>query len=263
LALEETSLLSELEELKRAVNDISNQRDGARTEHQTLIGQRRSLLESLDAERRALITPALAQLERLHRVLGQLNQQIRSLTRLATFRDRVSVIEKERILLEEELGRLRAQTALQVSDRGLIAERTGQLAQSMNEFVSRLPLQAGLGGLITIDPSDFSFYVGKELWSTGLGNERRVLFLLAYHYAGLVLSNLPGVPHPGFAILDNPFQQDVSPNFVQEGLDELATLMTGDTGVQVIVATRRDLEPIPANRLHLRTVYNPEALPKE
>jgi len=128
----------------------------------------------------------------------------------------------------------------------------------MNEFIDSLDSPDGIGGLVSISERDFTFYVGREEWENALGNERRVLFLLAYHYAYLRLASEEDVPHPQFVILDNPFQQDVDPLLVQQGLEQLSRVCDQREGFQVIVATRRRLQNIGAHRISFDRVFNPE-----
>lgn len=258
LELEENTLRSERTELEEVVSELSVRLQAIRERAVALRRERERLLAALDQERQTLITPLLREFEHVQYRLGQLEQRRESLLRLAQLQERAVRLDRERQAVEEKLHQLRTTAAARSTDRGLIIARTNRLGELMNEFVGQLPMPEGIGGAVSVDTTDFSFYVGREAWDHALGNERRVIFLLAYHYALLKLAVEEDTPHPRLVILDNPFQQDVDPHLVTLGLELLRQCCEGREDMQLIVTTRRRLPEISAHRIDFERVFNPE-----
>jgi hypothetical protein len=61
------------------------------------------------------------------------------------------------------------------------------------------------------------------------------------------------------AILDNPFQQDVPDSHVEAALAVLSGAVANLGSNQLIVATRRELPSLQANRILFATQYNPQS----
>ena len=260
LTLERTSLGGELAELEEAIREAQSDLATVRQAKEQRIAERTELTAKLDRERRELVTPLVRVFERLQRRLGQLEQRQSSLIQLTQLRQRVSTLEREQLQVGERLARLRAAAEVRVTDRGLIMERTSRLAGYMNLFVDNLPPDGRLGGSITVDPESLEFFVGRDRWEHVLGEERKVPFLLAYHYAYLRMSIDDDVPFPRLVILDNPFQQDVSDIVVENCLKQFSDLCSGrlDLQVIVIVGSQRVLPELRAARVEFPTEFNPE-----
>jgi hypothetical protein len=258
LILEERALRNEKAELEELVNGLQQRVASITQDRQMLSKEREDLRTRADEERRAFVTPLLQGFERVQYRLGQLEQRQESLKRLAQLQDYISELDAGRRAVEERLAQLRKEEVSQPSDTGLITNRTTRFATLMNESIDQLDSTNGIGGLISLSEQDFSFYVGREQWENALGSERRVLFLLAYHYAFLRLAIDEDIPYPRLVVLDNPFQQDVQPMLVEQGLAQLAGLCEGRTDLQVVVATRRELPALKAHRVHFERVFNPD-----
>lgn len=261
LTLEERALHNEKAELEDVERDLTQRLEAIVQKRQALTVEREALRARADEERRVFVTPLLQSLQRAQYQLGQLEQRRESLNRLGQLQQYIEQIDARQRSVDERLGELRREVLSQPSDTGLITSRTTRFASLMNEFIDQLGSPEGVGGLISLSDSDFGFYVGRERWENALGNERRVLFLLAYHYAYLRLATEQAIPHPGLAVLDNPFQQDVNPALIQNALGVLAKLCEGQDGIQVIVATRRSLPDLLAHRVTFERVFNPDGEP--
>lgn len=258
LELEERAVRQERSELAEVVAKVQRRLEEAQARRLNIEAERNKLLHTIDQDRRAMVAPLLQDFERLQHRLGQLEQRRQTLARLGELRDLVGKLESERLAVEERLDQLRVALAQHQPNRGLILERTSALARHMNEFISRLPTPEGIGGPVTVDPTDLGFYVGRESWENALGNERRVLFLLAYHYGLLRLAAEGQSLYPGLVVLDNPFQQDVPDAVVIRGLELFAECCRSSDGLQVIVATRRELPNLTAHRIYFEQVFNPD-----
>ena len=171
-------------------------------------------------------------------------------------------LDAERRRVADELERLQKEAAALGEDRARILDRCTVIAQQMNAFQAQLPESAAIGGLVDVDPQDLTFYVGNGRWDHTLGEERRVLFFLAYHFGLFRVESLRQSPYPGLAILDNPFQQDLPDFQVQAALAVLSDSVGALGDRQLIVATRRPLEALVANRIPFQRQFNPRS-PKD
>jgi hypothetical protein len=260
LQLEERAIQNDKLELEQATEEIEQRLQDLTTQRQSLVAQREALQVRIEEERRELITPLLREAQQLQYRLGQLEQRKQSLERLSQLQDYVSELDAKRATVEQRVAELKSTSAARAPRIGLIHTRTSRLAEFMNQFVNRLSIVGGIGGLVSISDLDFEFYVGQPRWDQTLGGERLVLFLLAYHYAYLRLVQEEEIPHPGLVIFDNPFQQDVLPHLVQEGLQQFADLCQGDDRLQVILTTSRQLQDLHAHRIRFERVFNPEGV---
>jgi hypothetical protein len=172
-------------------------------------------------------------------------------------RARVAHIEAQQRKIEHDLVALRAEDVAHAPDRGLVAQRSSDLAERMNQFVAQLPPSAALGAPVTVNSNTLEVFVGRDVWNQVLGNERMVVFLLAYHYALLRLGTEVDTPFPGLAILDNPFQQDLRDDLTIAGITQIAQLCEGREDIQAVITTRRRLGQIPAHRIRFSDTFEP------
>jgi hypothetical protein len=217
---------------------------------------RTRLLFAIDQERRALVAPTLSAFERLQNQIGRLEQRAESLKRLEALNALVATLDEERRRVAAELDRVQREALAIDSDRAKVLDRCRLTAEQMNAFQAQLPQHAQIGGLVDVDPQDLTFYVGRGRWDQTLGEERRVVFFLSYHYALFTMNAARGTPFPNLAMLDNPFQQDVPESHVLSALRILNSTVTA-LGQQVLIATRRELPGIEGHRIRLTHQFNP------
>lgn len=260
LTLEEHSLRNEKLEIESVASKLEERLAVITHERGTLTAEREALRSRIDEERRRFIAPLLQDFERVQFRLGQLEQRMQSLQRLSHLQDYMVTLDARRRAVEQHLAEIRQEAGSRRSDTGLITSRTTRFAALMNEFVDQLGPTGAIGGLVSLSQQDFSFYVGREQWEHALGSERRVLFFLAYHYAYLKLTTEADIPHPGFVILDNPFQHDLDPVLVEDALTRFDELCRDHSNLQVIVAVAagRELPGLEAHRVAFHRVFNPE-----
>lgn len=256
LELERKALRAERDELATVTQHLTTTLEGNRRRIAVLDGQRETLLRAVERRRRDLVSPLLTRFEELQRELGRVEQQQESLVRLSTLRRQMDRIDEEIRATEAELDDLRRVAVGMSHERTLVRERCDALAGSMNRFLDDLPGEQGLGGAVTIDPADMTFFVGSTEWRYALGDERRVLFFLAYQAGLLALARPYDTPYPSLALLDNPFQQDVPVSQVETALERLASQVDSPDAGQVIVASRRPLPRLDVNRIQLTTQFN-------
>ncbi len=261
LDLEHAALEGDHSELARVVDELTTNLGVLESRRGELALRREGFLRTIEVQRREFVTPLLRDLSSVEQQIGRLKEQHLQLTRLLVTQQIVARLERERQDLERELSNLQTEAAKNRADRGMVVARTNVLAAKLNECAAGLA--GGLGGIVSIDPDTFTFYVGSEDWDVGLGNERRVLFLMAYQYGLLSLTGQEGWRYPGLLILDNPFQQDVEPALVESAISLVASLCEANPRLQVLIATRRDLPSLAANRIHFTRTFNPEPRPAE
>jgi hypothetical protein len=257
IELERTTIDQEIRELEALVSGSQARLDELNSDIEVLKAARDSTLAEIDRRRRDLVAPTLSRLEHLQYELGQLQQLRGTLQGLLGLQSRIDDFDLRK---QESIRRLDALETSRNSistTRGILQERSSEFALSMQEFINDLDLPGGLGGRIEIDPSDMTFYVGREPWHNALGDERRVLFFLAYHYAHLDLFGRHLIPHPGIVVLDNPFQHDVPSDLVIQGIRNLVEIASS-SDAQIILATRRGLDELAANRIYFDDEFNTE-----
>jgi uncharacterized protein YydD (DUF2326 family) len=258
LELEERSIRSEILELTEVISERTQLLEALSNQDSELENRQQAVLRRIEAQRQQFVSPLLAEFEDIQFRLGEIEQQQQTLTRLQALQTKVEQIQTQVREVESRIETNRRQAASITQDSNRIWHRLGLFADAMNEFISLLPLDAGIGGPISIDPNGFQFYVGREPWDRGLGDERSVVFLTAYQYAFLRLSVENDIPYPRLVILDNPFQQDVRSHVVERGLEIMGELCSASEDLQVIVTTRRQLESLQAHRVPLNREYNPD-----
>lgn len=259
LDLEQRLLREELAELDETIQKSEVQLGVIRREKARQTDRRQQLLDRLDRERRELVTPLIRTFERLQRTLGQLEQRRASLLQLVQLRGRVTALVREQQQVSERLDQLQRTSHAQASDRGLIMARTSRLAAWMNTFLDNLSEGGRLGGRVTVDPNTLEFFVGSDVWTNVLGDELKIPFLLAYHYAYLRLSEEEDIPFPRLVILDNPFQQDVGAEVIESALMQFADYCGDRSDTQVIVATQRELPLlVAASRIMFDRRFDPD-----
>jgi hypothetical protein len=254
--LERKTVWSERQELGTLTAELSERLGQRSRELEQLQTERRTLLSDIERRRRDMLSPLVTEFEEIQRELGRLEQQRESLGRLAGLRDQVTAIDAEILRIEQALEQLQVAAAIIDRERALIRDRCDGLATQMNIFSDALSGDAPLGGPVSIDPRDLTFYIGSGQWQYTLGDERKVLFFLAYHYGLLELASALDTPFPRLAILDNPFQQDVPVSQVEAALSLLAEHCARNESSQVIVTSRRPVPALDANRITFSRQFN-------
>jgi chromosome segregation ATPase len=254
--LERKTLRAERDELAAITSELNATLEHNRGQIAEMEDRRNDLLREIDRRRSSLVTPLLTRFEYLQRELGRLEQQQESLVRLGGLRRQMDRVDDRIRSTDEQLEQLRREAVEMSQERAFVRERCDVMAGAMNRFVDAMPGDQGLGGAITIDPNDMTFYVGSTEWRYALGDERRVLFFLAYHSGLLYIADRFETPFPALALLDNPFQQDVPISQVESALEHLANQVASAEAGQVIVASRRPLPQLDVARQTFTRQFN-------
>jgi hypothetical protein len=260
LELEATIIHGERDELGGAIADLTKSRLALEETLRTLERDRTDLLAHIDRHRQDFLAPFLTELEQIQYRIGQLSERRLALLRLRDVRRHVADLDEQIRSIENQISELQTASNDAPIDFGLARRRCSMISEIMNQFISDIPSERGVFGPITLVPQSVDFYVGSDQWNAALGNERRVLFLLAYHYAQIVLATEENTPHPMVIILDNPFQQDVPDDAVEQAIQLLSSCCARDSRVQIIIATRRQMNSIDANRIQFTHQFNPVGL---
>lgn len=258
LELEEATLKSELEELTETIGSITSQVEAIRARRAFLTEAQSALLTEMEAARETFISPYLQEFELLQRQLGQLEQRRASLDHLRGLQELISSVDDQLYTVETKLLATQQRVTASIPDYELIRERTDKFSSEMNRFLSLLP--GDHFGTVTQRQDDLDFMVGVDRWNLALGNEWKILFLLAYHFAQFKMLSDGLSPHPGFVILDNPFQHGIEESLVIRALQMFSELLQQNDSFQMIVTARK---PLPSVHATVYQFTNPSFLPAD
>lgn len=152
---------------------------------------------------------------RLQERLVQLDRIRTSLGRRERIAEQIQNVQTRAETLEREVRELRAQVDFQ--------EASQLLEDGLNTFLNKIKLTnpgswtQDAGIRVSIRDREFSIKVGRANWKTKLGGTQRLMFLMAYHYALMTLTNVEGCHYPGFAALDFPARlEDASSSLTKD-----------------------------------------------
>lgn len=250
---EQRALTSEQDDLTDALTRARSDLEQARSLETSAAQLRELLAQQLQDARVTQLAPFMAALEDIATEIGHIEQRLAALPALAKILDRRTTAEQTTAQARAEVERL---TALLDADRRAaadISQRCATFADHMNEFLENFRDQGWVSGQIIISGDDLTFYVGTRPWDDNLGAEARVLFFLAYSYALLHLTaaaDAAACP-PGMLMLDNPYQQGLSPEVVTAAVTLLAAA-ADELGAQVVLTQARPANGIVAPHAEIR-----------
>jgi hypothetical protein len=250
---EQRALESEQDDLAGALTLARGDLDRARMQEASAARQRALLAQQLQDARVTQLAPFVTALEDVATEIGRIEQQLAAVPALATILARRTTAEQAAAQARAEVERL---TALLEADRRSvsgISQRCAVFADRMNEFLEDFRDQGWLPGMVTISGDDLTFYVGTRPWEDNIGAEARVLFFLAYSYAlmHLTTSSEPGACPPGMLMLDNPYQQGLSPAVVTAAVTRIAAAAS-NLGAQLLVTQARSASGLAAPHAEIR-----------
>ena len=189
-------------------------RDQARleTEHQQIksrIVQIRSMLRPVRAAAAAVLPPQIGLLDMN---MGQKQEQIAQIDRVAkslayrdVLNDEIQKIQQETFKLEQEVAaQSRSLDFGKASDDlkdGMVIYLNAIKKAVPNSWTQKEPR-------VRLDERRARFTVGDRKWETQLGGTLTIYFLLAYHYALMRLVQFDQCHFPGFLVLDFPAELD-------------------------------------------------------
>ena len=255
---EQRSLQAELIEIAEAIARTRTDLEKARRSEEEWSERRRQLANKLHDARVSSLAPFMAALEDVSTDIGRIRQQIAAIPALRTILMRRAAALAAVQKAQSEVERLRHLADQEAGTASDATDRCAAFADRMNEFLSGFRAITWSEGPVTISAEDLTFYVGTRPWNEQLGAENKVLFFQAYNYALLHLTLLQDkrTCSPGVLMLDNPFQQGLSPVIVVDAIERLAALAER-SGSQLIIAQHRDANRIrfPHAEIHMAHEY--------
>ena len=209
----------ELQQLDAEQSEAEELLAAARTEVErttSLVQESRRDLQKIEANlvplrsrAAAVLPPELGQLD-MH--YGQIQAQVEQLERTRDALAHRDHLSAEIAKVEEEIAHREADVGNEKADVDL-GHLGDVLADAMNSYLSELRRahpSAWTQDRISVDLHErtFTIRVGDKRWSKKLGGTLQLVFLVAYSYALLSLSNQDGFNFPGLLILDLPAKLD-------------------------------------------------------
>jgi len=196
--------------------------------------------------------------------IGGYEERLKQLKRIAESLKRREEISTEIARLQQQVAELESKVSGQKSminfDKGSEA-----LADSMNSYLNLIHrnkpmLWSQKQIAVDLGKSDFKFFVGERNWKSKLGGTATLIFLMAYHYGLMNLTNKNDYNYPGLLILDFPAELDDGStvrdkeNFVLEPFVDL--LGRDDMGTTQVIAAGSAFENLQcANRIELYRIW--------
>jgi hypothetical protein len=242
---EQRTLAAELSDLTEAITRVQEDLRVVHVIEEDAAKLRSQLSRRLHDTRAARLAPFMAALEDIAAEIGRIEQQLAALPALETILARRNAAADDVETAQQEVNRLTKLAAADALAPTDISQRCAKLADRMNEFIMNFESRDWVEGLVTISADELTFYVGTRPWNDSLGAEARVLFFLAYNYALLHLDVDLGrrAYPPGILLLDNPYQQGISPSIVLEAVNRLGHA-ADQNGVQVVITQSRSVAEI-------------------
>ena len=196
--------------------------------------------------------------------IGRLDERLKQLKRIAESLKKREEISTEIARLQQQVAELESKVSGQKSMIDF-DKKSDALADSMNSYLnlihrnkpmlwSQKPIAVDLG------KRDFKFFVGERNWKSKLGGTATLIFLMAYHYGLMDLTNKNDYNYPGLLILDFPAELDDGStvrdkeNFVLEPFVDL--LNRDDMGATQVIAAGSAFENLQcANRIELYRIW--------
>lgn len=207
IEFERQQINGELSETHQLISDLTQEVVGQKENLVSLAARARRIEVDLRPVRMAVAAAVMPEITLLDVESGRLQERLSQLERIRnTLAKRESLTEQIK-LIEKEVAELEKQ----VRDRKTDVDFDGanqSLQNGINTYLNQIvethptswtqtqPIH------VSIREREFSIKVGKSNWRAKLGGTQTLIFLLAYNYALLGLTNLEGCHYPGFAALD-------------------------------------------------------------
>ncbi|KAB8178338.1 hypothetical protein [Microbispora catharanthi] len=255
--LEKRTLSAEASELAEAIARTSRDLQVARDRESHLRREHERLAKLLNEERAILLAPFLGSLEDLASQIARLEQRLTTFPAIRQILSRKVEAASAVDTIADEIAILTRNAEKSPHSRISPVDRCALLADRMNEFLEPFRDRGWVDGAVTVSADDLTFFVGTRPWDQQLGAEARVLFFLAYSRALLFLDSDIGADccHPGFLMLDNPFQQGIQATVIRDALINIHGVAE-TTGSQVISTQAVPLRPHEGiNEIPMPNVY--------
>jgi chromosome segregation ATPase len=140
--------------------------------------------------------------------MGRIQEQVRQLQRVKSSLDYREILSQRIEGLQRSIAALEGPVSAQRHSIDF-RELATQMADGMNTYLNRInALRPGVYSQrevhFTFSDRGFRATVGDGRWDKKLGGTLSLYFLLAYHYALLRLTVMPGCHYPGLCLIDFP-----------------------------------------------------------
>ena len=196
--------------------------------------------------------------------IGGLEERLKQLKRITESLNRREDISTQIAQVQEQVAELERKVAEQKSKIDFDRE-ADVLADSMNSYLNLIyrnkpMLWSQKPIAVDFRRRDFKFFVGERNWKSKLGGTATLIFLMAYHYGLMSLSNRNDYNYPGLLILDFPAELDDGStvrdkeNFVLEPFIDL--LGRDNMDAAQVIAAGSAFENLPcASRIEMHRIW--------
>ena len=252
-----------LQEATEMVTMLERDRDRLETEAEQVrsrIAQIRSMLRPIRAAAAAILPPQIGLLDmnvgQKQEQIAQIDRVARSLAYRDVLNDEIQKIQQETTALEQEVA---AQSSTLDFGRASDDLQDGMVTY-LNAIKKAVPSSwTQKEPRVRLDERRARFTVGDRKWETQLGGTLTIYFLIAYHYALMGLVQFDHCHFPGFLVLDFPAELDGTSirdteNFA---IEPFVTLLSQEafSGCQVIASGVAFENLKGANRIEFTKVW--------
>jgi hypothetical protein len=152
-----------------------------------------------------LLSPEISVLDM---ATGRIQEQIQQLQRIRRSLDYKEVLNAKISELDKKIAELEVPVE-ESRDEVDFADLSDKMAAGFNTYLNKIEeLKPGTWPQkevrFKISEKKMNIKIGDAAWQAKLGGTLTLYFLLAYHYALLRLTSIPGCHYPGFAVIDFP-----------------------------------------------------------
>jgi hypothetical protein len=212
IEFERHQLRAETDEAQELIASLVGQRQGMTSRIEKLNGKIGQIEANLRPTRKAAAAIMPPEIGIGDMEVGRLEERLQQLRRIASSLKKREEISAEIMQIQQEVTEFQSKVAEQNS-RIDFDKESDVLADWINTYLnlihgSKPMLWSQKPVAIDLRRRDFKFFVGERSWRSKLGGTAALIFLMAYHYGLMGLSNKEGYNYPGLVILDFPAELD-------------------------------------------------------
>lgn len=208
LQFEVEQLKGDMEETEDLIASLSSDVERLSAERESFNSELIRLEQQLRPTRSAVAAILPPELAVIDMNIGRIQEQEQQLGRVRLALSRREDIAKQILQIQEQVGQLDIAVASQTAqiDYGTLSDLLEDAMNTYLNAIDKLSADAWTQNEIYVQlrERDFRIKVGKSDWHTKLGGTLELYFLLAYNYALMHLTPMPGTHYPGFALIDFP-----------------------------------------------------------
>jgi len=264
LDFERRQLSAESEEAEELLAALSRERDERRFQIEKINERIQQIQTDLGPARTAAAAIMPPEIAICDIKIGRLEERLQQLRRIAASLQKREEISNKIGEIQRQVAKFEAKVSKQ-NARIDFDRESNVLTDSMNSYLNlihqRKPkLWSQKPVAVDIRKRDFRFFVGDRNWKSKLGGTVTLVFLMAYHYGLMELSNKSKYNYPGLLVLDFPAELDDGStvrdkeNFVLEPFVEL--LREDEMVATQVIAAGSSFENLKgANRIEFQRIW--------